>query len=255
MRPIITHVGHTGTNELHFQGRRVFAELLGHASASQVIVLGVSGMFLETEHIAAVDEIVTVMSSADPRLWPFKVTRLASSYGGAPCGVAATLVAGEGGMYGTKRVLAIATWLADLARHGRALSDDDVEATLQVRAEGFGVAGRSRDERFDALLRHLEQRGHESGRHLQMLRQIVPIARQRLGLEPHIYLAIAALCLDLGLTPNAIAMIGVLVLFNAALANASEGAIQRPASLHALGVQNVAYLGKPPRSSPLAQIA
>ena len=97
IEPIVTRVAHTGADELRFHGRKVFAELLGHTSVGQMLVLGISGKLLDADAIAIVDDIVTVMSSADPRMWPFKVTWLGSAYGLTSLGHPVSLIAARAG--------------------------------------------------------------------------------------------------------------------------------------------------------------
>jgi hypothetical protein len=228
----------------------VFGELLGRASSVQMIVLGISGTLLSPDDAVLVDDVVAAMSSADPRLWPFKITRLVSAYGTAVHGVAATLVGGEGGTYGSQRLRDAARWLRELG--DRADTDDRaILDALQDGARGFGVLYRSRDERYDALMRQLELRHRHDRRFTQLCRRVVALARQQ-QMEPHAYLAIAAIGLDLGLSERAIAMLGLLPLFHDALANATEGAEQTPASLRELPIACVDYQGPAPRRSTRA---
>lgn len=251
---IVTRVAHTGADELRMHGRRVFGQLLGHTSVGQMLVLGATGRLLDHDELAIVDDIVTAMSSADPRLWPFKVTRLACSYGTAPYGVAATLVAGEGGMYGSNRLFDTARWLSDVKRRADVapLGEDEMTELLAAGA-GFGVLYRARDERFDALMKQAELRGRSSLPHARLCLQAARVARERRSTEAHVYLAIAALCLDIGLTHDAIAALGTIVLFHDALANATEGALQAPTILQTLPSQCVEYRGREPRQSERAQ--
>jgi hypothetical protein len=251
--PIVTRVAHTGADELRFQGRRVFGELLGHVKTAQMIVLGISGKLLDDEQIAVIDDIVAAMSSADPRLWPFKVTRLAASYGGTAFGVASSLVAGEGGMYGSNRLRDAARWLTALhAKAGaRGLSDDEMAREL-AGAAGFGVVYRARDERFAALVRQIERRGRHERPHIALCMQAARVARERNQLEAHVYLLVAALCLDLGLEPDVIGAFGIVFLFHDSLANAVEGARQAPTELQALPRQYVEFRGRAHRQSPRA---
>ena len=141
--PIETRVAHTGSDELRFHGRRVFAELLGHTSVGQMLVLGISGRLLHGDELGAIDDVVTAMSSADPRLWPFKLTRLAASYGVAAYGVAVTLIGSEGGMYGTNRLASAARWLVELQRRTTSggLTDDTLVAILDEGGEGTAAFG------------------------------------------------------------------------------------------------------------------
>jgi hypothetical protein len=250
LSPIYTRVGHTGAKELRFYGKRVFGELLGHTTTTQMLVFGIAGRLLEPEQAALVDDVMTAMSSADPRLWPFKLTRLAAAHGNATYGVAATIIASQGAIFGPTRFEQIANVLVDL--HARAPSDDELEAILRGGAVGFGILYGRYDARFDQLMGALERRNHD-GPFTQVARQAVHVARTRLTVEPHVFVAIAGVCLDLGMSPSEIGVFGMLPLFHDALANAAEGARQSPVELQCLPGQVVQYLGPPPRVSERAQ--
>src|SRR5207249_9324391 len=89
----------------------------------------------------------------------FKTTRLASSYGNGANGVAATLIAGEGGMYGTNRLESAARWLVELHdRGGAPITDDEIASVLDASGGSFGVLYRARDERFGALMSQIAKR-------------------------------------------------------------------------------------------------
>lgn len=251
---ITTRVGHTGADELRFHGRKVFAELLGRTNVGQMIILGITGRLLADDEVAIIDDIITAMTSTDPRLWPFKVTRLASSYGNGAYGVAATLIAGEGGMYGTNRIESAARWLVDLHhRSGMAITDDEIASVLDTSGGAFGVLYRARDERFEALMSQIAKRGRNERDFTTLCLRAVRIARERKQLETHVSLAVAALCLDLGLTPRQIGMFGLVFMFHDALANATEGALQRPPVLQQLPQETLQYAGREVRRSPRAQ--
>jgi hypothetical protein len=252
--PLTTRVGHTGADELRFHGRKVFAELLGRTTVGQMIAMGLTGRLLAADDVAIIDDIITAMTSTDPRLWPFKVTRLASSYGNGAYGVAATLIAGEGGMYGTNRLESAARWLVDLGDHGGTpITDDAIAAALDGTGSGFGVLYRTRDERFEALISQIAKRGRHDRPFTALCLRAVRIARERKQQELHVSLAVAALCLDLGLTPYQTGMFGLVYMFHDALANATEGALQRPAILQQLPREALQYRGCEARRSPRAR--
>jgi hypothetical protein len=255
VEPIVTHVGHYSTDELRFRGRRVFAELLGRSTIAQIIVLGLSGKTLEGEQALLIDDIITAMSSADPRLWPFKITRLASAFGVGTFGVGATLIGSHGGIFGGNRMASAARWLVDLhAGGGNTISDDEIDAALARGGQAFGVLHRARDERLEALMRQVAKRGRDGLPFVRLCAQAMRVARERHKTEAHVYLGIAALCLDLGLSPEQIGMIALVNLFLVALANATEGALQQSAALQRLPTACVDYQGVGPRRSPLAQM-
>ncbi len=255
MIPIETRVAHTGTDELRLHGRRVFAELLGHASIGQMLVLGISGRLLDEQEIGVIDDLVTAMSSADPRLWPFKLTRLAASYGVASYGVAATLIGSEGGLYGTNRLASAARWLVELERRTKTtdMTDDALLVILDeggAAAAGFGVLYRARDERFAALVNRLRERDRHERPYTKLCLHAARVARERRQMEAHVSLVVAAVCLDVGMSVDAIAGFWALILTHCALANAVEGATQAPDVLQRLPLVAVTYRGAEPRTSP-----
>ena len=248
--PIYTRVGHTGAEELRFQGKRVIGELLGTTTTTQMLVLAIAGRVLGADEAGLIDDMMTAMASADPRLWPFKLTRLASAHGSASYGVGATIVASQGALFGPTRFEEIAEVLRELANH--ASCDDELEAVLRQGRVGFGILYGRYDVRFDALMGQLEKRGHR-GAFVDLVGRAVRVARLRLNVEPHVFVAIAALGLDLQLTPRQIGVLGMLPLVLDALPNAVEGAQQAPIALQCLPPSVVQYVGPKPRASERAQ--
>ena len=88
---------------------------------------------------------------------------------------------------------------------------------------------------------------------LRVAMRAVAIARGKLNTEPHVFVAIAALCLDMGMTPYEAGVFGMLPLFHDALANAVEGAEQKPSVLRTLPYNHVKYVGPAPRMSERAR--
>ncbi|MBX3160052.1 MAG: hypothetical protein KF773_29050 [Deltaproteobacteria bacterium] len=245
--PIYTRVGHTGADELRFCGRRVFAELLGRATAMQMIVCGIVGRVPDPDDMLVVDDIITAMSSADPRLWPFKITRLAAAHGSPAYAMGATLIASHGALFGAPKFEEIARVL--VAWQERDAGDDELLAILGRGTPGFGILYGRTDPRFDALVAQAGTRGRASRPYMQLCARAAHVART-VALEPHVFVAIAALCLDLGMTPYQVGVFGMLPLFHDGLANATEGARQAPESLRSLPREDVRYVGRGPRTSP-----
>lgn len=252
---IYTRVGHTGAEELRFYGRRVFRDLLGTTTAMQMLVCGITGRILDDEDMHVFDDIITAMSSADPRLWPFKITRLACAYGSAAAGMGATFVASQGAIFGVNRFQEIAEVLVDLHRRVAAneLDDDGVLEVLRQGTVGFGILYGRYDARFDALAGQAAKRGRDQLPFMRTALRAVHIARTHLGVEPHVFVAIAALCLDMNLSAYQVGMLGMLPLFHDGLANAVEGALQKPLALQSLEPGIVRYVGRAPRVSQRAE--
>lgn len=250
--PITTRVAFVGTDELRFQGHRVFAELLGKTTFAQALLLGISGRLLDAEEILVIDDIATAMSSADPRMWPFKITRLGAAFGSASVGVAASMIGAEGGIFGANRMRDAAGWLTELHARGE-LSDDELDHELVRGMKAFGVLYRNRDERFAALMQQATRRGRHTHAYARLCLRVTALARVRHGFEAHVFLGVAALALDLGLGLDAVTALATVLLFHDSLANGVEGAGQAPAVLRRLPVDRIAYTGPAPRESPASQ--
>ena len=249
---IETRVGHTEAAEYRFYGHRVFAELLGGTNTAQMLMCSICGKLLEQGDMLIVDDIMTAMSSADARLWPFKIARLGATYGSTPHGVAATLVASRGAVFGGQRFAAIA---ATLVRWHTSGVDDNVLAhELAGGAVGFGVLYGTMDPRFDALMVQAEKRGRGDRPFASLAARAARISRGQ-GLEPHAFVAVCALALDLGLTPDQVGLFGMLPLIHLALAHATESAHQQAALMQRLPESDVTYAGPGPRRSARAQRA
>lgn len=253
--PIYTRVGHTGLDELRFRGHCVFGDLLGNTTAMQMLVCGVTGRILDEEDMSVFDDILTSMSSADPRLWPFKITRIACAHGSAAVGMGATFVASQGAIFGVNRFEEIARVLLELHRrvNDESLDDEALLAILEQGTVGFGILYGRHDARFDALVRQAIERGRDTRSFMRVALRSVQIARTRLQLEPHVFVAIAALCLDMNMSPYEVGVLGMLPLFHDALANATEGAEQQPAMLRSLQPDRVRYVGRGKRVSQRAE--
>jgi hypothetical protein len=79
---------------------------------------------------------------------------------------------------------------------------------------------------------------------MTLCRRAAHLARTRLNVEPHVFVAVAALCLDMGMTPYQAGVFGMLPLFHVAVANATEGASQQPAVLRRLPAASIRYEGR-----------
>jgi hypothetical protein len=249
--PIETRVAHVGHGELQFRGYRVFAELLGKTTTAQMLILGISGRLLDVEESHVVDDITTAMSSADPRMWPFKIVRLASAYGTASVGVAAGLLAATGGLFGPSRMRDAAAWLQSVHHKGD-LDDDALLTELDHGTKAFGVLYRNKDERYAALLEQARQRKRRELPYTRLCDRIAELGRAHRQIEPHVFLGVAAVALDLGLSLDAIAGLATLLLFHDGLANAVEGAAQAPAVLRQFPLGSLAYRGPGHRTTPSA---
>lgn len=254
-----SRVAHAGWEEHRFFGRRVFADFAGAEDLAGLLLTSMDGRIcsaLERRLLAVVSSVTTL---ADPRIPPLLLARIIASEGRALPGVVAALHACDHARIGPWVTANAATLLAELVQelpdHERA-TDEQLIAFLRRRGAGgklpgFGIPFRGADERVAALHLELVRLGW-SGRHFALSRRLGELGRDRLGVPPNIALPSGAIGLDLGLRPEAAALLITLLAAHTFVANAEEGRLQAMAELRRLPREFVRYLGPAPRESPRA---
>lgn len=184
---IVTRVAkHLFGDNLYF-GHAALGDLLEHETLSGLVAMGVSGQRPTDPQRPVLDAIAVLVNSADPRIWPLKLTRLVSSYGGVLAGYCAGQLAIEGGRIGYWVTGHAAATLAALRQ---AVGDciDEPEAVAQAvgnlvrsggRILGFGVPLRPSDERMDALRAYATRTGLDSAERTGGCRKPSPVTSRR----------------------------------------------------------------------------
>lgn len=256
-----TRVAHAGWNEHRFFGHRLFAELAGHESLTGMMAMAVTGRRLPPEACAVLDDIAVVICVADPRIWPLKLTRVASAYGHVLPGITVGNLVMQGALIGfwpagraAKHLLDLRSMVADCI-HDVATVREAVLCLLERERTlaGFGVPFRPQDERMVALRDCMTRRGRQSLPYWSLMETASKVMVQERGVPPNICMGIAAACLDLGISPHEIATLTAIFTNVAFVANAVEGATQAPEALRSIPQQFVRYAGAPPRLSPRAR--
>ena len=257
---IKTHVAWTGWDDHKFCGSWAFAELMGSETYTGLLALSITGRRLPREGCAMLDDMAGAMTLAEPRIMAPKAVRLAAAFGGTLSACCVANLCLEGDVVGpwTTRKAAQNLLALGSALEGR-LSDPEAvrRETLALlaakkRLVGFGVPFRPYDERLRALARCVEKRQRDRLPFWTLQVLISDVLRSEKGLEPNIGLGTAAVCLDLGLSPEEIAPLVVALNQHLIYANAVEGARQAPAVLRHLPDHCIDYVGKPPRKSARA---
>jgi hypothetical protein len=230
--------------------------------------LAVGGRRLDPIERALLDDIAAVLTVGDPRVWPLKLVRLTSSYGGCLAAVAAVTVCFEGARVGMPTIGLAAEVLVGLHHRTRATRDrgespDDVALEEECkrllaageRLFGFGVPFRKRDERLDMLIERVAAHGRSELPYWRLFTRAGETFRRIRNLEPNVGLGIAAICLDIGFAPAQIGPLTTALGSTDFWANAVEGAEQMPPSLQMLPESSVRYVGPAPRCSPRAIVA
>jgi hypothetical protein len=254
--PLTTRVGHADWGDNRYCGFSVGAELAGTETIAGLIALATTGRRLAPEERAVLDDIAVAMTVADARIWPLKMTRVVSSYGGSLAAVAAANVCLEEAYVGHWTSGDAAVLLSALRAEAPELTVAAMREPLDrrfregVRLIGFGVPFRPEDERVRMLRECLVRRGRTGLPYWRTLEAASGAARVLRNLEPNIGLAVAAACLDLGFTPRQISLVCVALGQTDYVANAVEGGEQRPAVLRRLPDAAIEYVGKANRTSP-----
>ena len=266
LEPLATAVGHAGWGENRHFGFDVGRELVGRESLSGLLALAVCGRRFSAGDQGLLDDVAAAMTVTDPRIWPLKLTRVVSSYGRCLSAVAAVNICIERALVGHWTSGDAAALLLEIDYRLRALDhppqqEDDTqdEPLVQLLAKliakrgrlmGFGVPFRDEDERVVLVAAAVERRGRRQRRYWQLLERVSKVMRRVHAVPPNIGLAVGAVCLDMGMTPEQTSRISVALGQNVYLANAIEGARQAPKVLQRLPSDRVDYQGRALRRSP-----
>jgi len=260
---IPTGVGHASFGENHFRGYRVGAELAGKETQTGLIALSIGARRLTETERAVLDDIAVVMTVADPRIWPLKLTRVVSAYGSTLPAMAAANLCIERALIGHWTSGTAAQTLVELRETlGDGVDDRDEvrRRALEFLAQrrrwmGFGVPFREQDERVASLRSCLEKRERTHLTHWRLLETVAEVLYEHKQLRPNIGIAVGAACLDLGYSPREVSLLSVALGQTDYLANAVEGAAQAPEMLRELPAQILRYQGPARRRSPRASAA
>lgn len=192
-------------------GRSLFDELMGSASWFQVWLLSITGRMYERAVADLCEACWLCLSYPDPRIWCNQVSALAGTTRCSPVAAlsAATLTA-DSLLYGGWAISLSARFFADTLAQRRA-SGAPLEQLLRgVRVNAWGrpvIPGFHRpvavgDERVAVLRRLVDQLGLVPGEHVELALEIHAYLHERHGEEINSGGYMAAMLLDLGLSPD-----------------------------------------------------
>ncbi len=256
--PLVTRVAHAGHGAHRFFGHDVFGDLLGRETVTGLLALSVTGRRLSHEEKELLDCLSVVLSVADPRIWPLKITRLIGAYGRTSAAFCSAQICVDSDVIGMwSGAQQAAQTLLDLqaALTAPESSEDELAAFLATKKRliGYGVPFRARDERLDALRECLEQRGRTGMTFWRLQERLSEMVTRTRNIGPNIVIGTAAMLLDLGFDVRQVPAMGHLLLLPTFVANAVEGAAQAPAVLRCLPDDAIDYIGVAPRLSERAQ--
>ena len=255
--PISRRVALAGWTEHDYFGYRVFRELCGESSLAELLLMSLTGRRPSPQHVAMAQDLAGAFTLADPRVPPLKLARLVASFGDATAGTCAGVLSTSGARIGPAVSEPAAHLLLD-ARDalGRTPTPSATRTWLEARlAEasglpGFGIPFRGADERVTVIRRQLERRGMADGTFVGLADALARAAADLRDLPCNVTLYTAAVGLDMGLVPAAIALLGACLSLHCFSSNAFEGAEQRDPALQRLPPDLVDYQGPPPRPWP-----
>ncbi|MEO8874243.1 MAG: hypothetical protein ABI461_01545 [Polyangiaceae bacterium] len=235
-------------------------DLVGHETYSGMIALALTGRRATEEQRQTLDDVAVILTSADPRIWPLKLTRLISSYGSTMAGFTASQLALEGNQIGPWVIGYSAAMLVTLDESVGDTQGDPLVLEERIRDFvartprffGYGVPLRKSDERLDRLETRMRERGrdhlHYWQLHLALAREIMRVK----GLPPNVGAGLAAVFLDHGYSPREASTLPMFLHQNVFAANANEAATQAEAGMRTLPAEAIDYVGQPARISPRA---
>ncbi|MBI5546425.1 MAG: hypothetical protein HY901_21265 [Deltaproteobacteria bacterium] len=253
-----SRVGIAVNDDNRLWGRSIREEIAGRLPYTGLAVLGISGRMLSPEDCALIDDVVAVNAVGDPRVWPFKLARVVSSFGHSVAGLAAIGLSFASPVIGPQTLKTTAELLLSIeAQLGeRATDPSAMEAEVLRRLKsterlpGFGVPFRLDDERVLALRECVERRGRKDMHYWRIAEQWAASARKVRNLRGNYSLFTSAVFLDLGLSPEQCAVLILGLLPGANLGPVYEGAQLAEPQLRCLPADAVEYVGPPPRRSP-----
>lgn len=257
--PLKTRVARAAHGDNRYFDAWVNADLLaGGATMTELAALAATGRRPTSEQTRVLDDLAVAVTVADPRIWPLKLTRVVGAYGSKYAAYAAGALGMDEALMSVEITSRTAARLEALAPVAARLDDDGLvehlaEAWPERRPPGFGVPGRSADERVTGLVARMTACGRSERPYFALFSRVAELMRARRGLEVNLTLIFAAIALDLGFAPPQVGPLAWATSLNAFLANAVEGAAQAPDVLRQLPASMVRYEGRAPRTSPRAQ--
>jgi hypothetical protein len=259
MEPIATRVGWAIKADHYWFGRLHGAEVSGRTPVTQLLADAVGAGPLDADALAVLDDLASVMSVADPRIWPLKLGRVVAAYGDGMAAVAAVELAFDSDFIGPWTCSGAAQLLQEI---GAEVGPDAAPAAIADAARarlgqgsrliGFGVPARAEDERVVALRACMQRRGRHTRPAWRLLEIVAEVLHAERRLRPNIGLGVAAAALDAGFAPPQIGYLAVALMHNVVVANAVEGAALAPAVLRQMPPETMLYAGAAPRRSPRA---
>lgn len=249
---IPTNVAYAGYREHGYRGHKLYADLTGNETMSSTLGLAFRGTPFDENERAMLDDLATIVTVAEPRIWPLKLARIVASYGRSFAGFAAGNLALDGALIGVAGCSAVARSLSAVhANLERGLELREAASSfLEGRPIGFGVPFRPHDERVVNLTKAVERHGRASQPYWSTFTKVAELVSAERDVQPNIGIALAAVALDLGIRQNQVSLFALALAANCFYPNVQEAAEQRADALKNMPAEYVDYVGPEARESP-----
>jgi hypothetical protein len=257
---ISTRVALNLVGENRYFGHGTLADLAGRETMTGLACMAATGRRPSDEERFVLDLIAVTLCSADPRIWPLKLTRLVASYGGTLAGLAAGQLAMEGKQigpwvagYAARELIGLRAEIGERFNDAAAVQEVvEKFVARRPRMVGFGVPLREHDERLQELTRQVVAMGRDRLPYWSLQGVLSEAMIRRWRAAPNAAIGVAALLLDLAYSPLQASAVTAFLNQNVFAANAFEAAQQCEPLMQKLPDDCVTYVGAAPRVSPRA---
>jgi hypothetical protein len=250
-----TRVGWADFGDYAHFGKRLYRDFAGRTSFLGLAAFGLTGRVFPELDVSLLDDLAVCMHCPEPRVWPAKLARVASSNGRFAPGMVVGWAALDSAI-GVRLGSGSAQLLLELAGAVASAADPDACVTALVAQRssipGLGVHVRPVDERVTALRECLVRRQVLDRPYWSLAEKLWTIAERDRGLRASFWSAVAAVLLDIGFGSEHVEPILGLLFQPSYLAHSFDGAALESPSLRRLPPEAVQYVGVGPRTSPRA---
>lgn len=241
--------------DVFIHGRGLFADLLGRVSYFQLLVLNVTGRLPDQRLADWLEGTFMCLSWPDARIWCNQIATYAAALRATPSAAAsAGILASESRLYGPGTVLAATNFIVEAQQAvaaGAAPAEviDAFRRRHRTRAlPGFGRPVAKGDERVTAMKNLAERLGFPLGRHLSLANAIERELLESSGESMNLAGYIMAFLSDQGFTPAEIHALYSVCVEAGLLACYRDTIATPPDSFLPLRVDDIHYIGPPPRA-------
>jgi hypothetical protein len=236
-----------------FMGHSVKDDLTGSEDLMSMLALGITGRRLTEQEREMLNDLSVASAVGDPRIWPLKAIRVATSYGSHIAGLSVMNLCLDDAVIGHLTVKQTTQFLLDFQNEVLTIGFDQAIKDLiasNKRISGFGVPFRDEDERLVTVKKRVIFHKRDTLPYWTLSVKLANAIKEAKGLKCNVGLAFAALHLDMGFTPMQAGLLTICAGQIDYMANVAEGAQQSHKLLQNLPDECIEYVGPETRKSP-----